>query len=204
MYAVSAIRDWHWRKLRRLIQLCGPMGWRRALWNAEYSSGRWDGLTVTQGDPVYAVVERHARGGEILDVGCGSGNTANELDQSCFAGYTGVDISDAALNRATARTVESGRQTRPRYIQSDFLKYIPDRPYQIILFRESVYYASIRSMTRMLRRYARYLAPDGVIVARVDLKTKKSGRVAETIGSRFQVVEKNYSVDPPAAILVFR
>jgi hypothetical protein len=57
----------------------GPVKVKKALWNMEFSGGKWNFIDETSGDCVYAHLEKHARGGDILDLGCGPGNTANEL-----------------------------------------------------------------------------------------------------------------------------
>ena len=40
----------------------------------------------------------------VADLGCGPGNTANELAETAYRNYIGVDISEEALAKAARRT----------------------------------------------------------------------------------------------------
>src|SRR5437870_1451228 len=106
MYLLQKIRN----VSRGLVQLYGTERMKRVLWNSEFSGGRWSCLDNTTGDCLYPYVEKYARNGNILDLGCGSGNTGVELDPAAYRHYTGVDISDAAVEQAKKRTEEK-RQT---------------------------------------------------------------------------------------------
>ena len=66
-------------KLRGLTQRWGTSDMIQTLWDKEYASGKWDHCDSTPGDPVYGFVEKYCRNGSILDLGCGAGNTGNEL-----------------------------------------------------------------------------------------------------------------------------
>ena len=68
-------------------------------------------------------------GGSILDLGCGSGSTANELSGTAYQVYTGVDISDVALENAKKRTEENRRGDKNQYFQSNIFSYVLTRRY---------------------------------------------------------------------------
>lgn len=204
MNVIAAAWDWNWRKLRRMIQFYAPSQVKRALWNSEFANGHWNCLVDTPGDPVYTVLEKYANGRNILDMGCGSGNTAMELDESCFSSYTGVDISDAAVAQAAARAAEGGRQQKASFVQGDFLEYAPNGQYRLILFRDSLYYANITMIQRILDRYADSLEPGGVFVVRLQSGMKKQQAIVQSIERRFTIVEKKLTASPPAVILVFQ
>src|ERR1700674_5764890 len=93
MYLAQRVRN----VSRGLLQRYGTESMKRALWNSEFMGGRWNCLDDTSGDCVYPYVEKYARNGSILDLGCGSGNTGIELDVTAYQQYVGVDISDAAI-----------------------------------------------------------------------------------------------------------
>ena len=69
--------------------------------------------------------KKYAQNGNILDLGCGPGNTANELASDVYRSYVGVDISEAALAKAVRRSKENGRQGKNSFVVSDFLAYKP-------------------------------------------------------------------------------
>jgi SAM-dependent methyltransferase len=185
------------RKLRNvvrgLLQVYGTGSIKKHLWNHEFARGRWDCLDSAPGDCVYAHVEKYARHGSILDVGCGSGSTGNELDASTYRHYTGVDISDAALEKARRRSAANGRADKNRYVQSDMLSYVPSQQYDVILFRDSIYYVPHGKITAVLNRYATYLKDRGVLIVRMDESGGKYTRIVKTIERSFEVVERSSS-----------
>jgi len=77
----------------------GPSTLKKRLWDAEFEGGKWNFIDDTRGDCVYGYLEKYGRQGSILDLGCGQGNTANELVDSAYRTYVGVDISEAALEK---------------------------------------------------------------------------------------------------------
>ncbi len=77
-------------RFRDLLQTHGSSKTKQRLWDTEFATSRWDCLDTTTDDCVYPRLERWVKGGSILDLGCGSGSTANELDGSAFGEYTGV------------------------------------------------------------------------------------------------------------------
>jgi SAM-dependent methyltransferase len=174
------------------------------MWNREFSAGRWDHLDATPGDCVYPFVEKYANGGSILDLGCGSGNTANELAASSYRDYTGVDVSDVAIDKAIKRTEENGRAHQNRFSQSDILTYVPTQKFDVILFRESIYYFRPSKIKPMLDRYASYLKNGGVFIVRMLEWTGKFQSLRELIEVNFGVLERHFSDEPRAMVVVFQ
>jgi len=189
--------------LRGVLQAYGTEHVKRRLWDSEFLQGRWNCLDDTAGDCVYLFVEKYARQGRILDLGCGSGSTGNELDATTYHSYIGVDVSEVALEKARRRTEENRRQDKNQYFQSDILSYLPTHKFNVILYRDSIYYIPRGRITGMLKRYAEYLEEGGVFLARI-VSGGTSKAVVETIESRFDVVEKYISGQPGATVLVFR
>jgi|RhiMetdeSRZDD1v2_1073273.scaffolds.fasta_scaffold56458_5 SAM-dependent methyltransferase len=190
---------------RSLLQVYGTKRLKRFLWNSEFARGRWNALDSTPGDWIYPFVERYARGGSILDLGCGSGNTATELNPGTYSHYTGVDISDVAIDKARTRTQAHGRADRCRYLQSDIVDYVPTQHFDVILFRESIYYVERGTITPMLQRYRNFLAqPDGVFIVRMAGGEHECGRVLGIIEESFEIIERAAFTGPDAIIVVFR
>lgn len=190
--------------IRAALQGYGTDAVKRALWNHEFSGGRWACLERTTGDFVYRYVEASANGGSILDLGCGSGNTGTELLASSYSRYVGVDISDVAVAKAHARSVADGRAASNTYVRSDIVTYVPDRQYDVILFRDSIYYVRPRRhVSPTLERYAGYLTSSGVLIVRMYDVSGKYAAIVETIESRFHVVARDVTASR-AMVLVFR
>ena len=157
---------------------------------------------------------RYSANGSILDIGCGSGNTATEMAETSYQRYLGVDISEAALAKARRRSQECGRQDKNHFECGDFLSYVPTGQYDVILFRESMYHVPLGKVQATLGRYSVYLKDNGVFVVRlfassgerVDGKDKQ--RPAAMIGimeTEFDVLEKaRYEEPGRPTVLVFR
>src|ERR1700756_5886690 len=110
---------------RGFLLSCGPTKVKKAFWNKECSGGKWDFIDNTSNDCIYPHLEKYARGGDILDLGCGPGNTANELAGDAYRFYIGVDISESAIAKGIKRNNESGRNDKNSLIFSDFFCYMP-------------------------------------------------------------------------------
>jgi len=191
--------------LRGLKQKWGSASVKRDMWNKEYEAGKWKHCEVTPRAHVYELVERYCRRGAILDLGCGSGNTGNEIDLTKYRDYVGVDISTVAVRRAIERSEECGRSSKNTYVQGDIESYSPDRKYDVILFRESIYYLALGTTQAALDRYRRYLADDnGVFIVNMSrLGSKHFGEIARLLEANYLCVEKS-TPDHDTYVLVFR
>lgn len=190
--------------LRGLVQRYGPENAKRHLWNGEFSTGRWSCLDQTGDESVHLQIEKYANNGGVLDLGCGPGTTSLELNPAAYSFYTGVDISDVAVQKATARAQELGRADRNEYCQSDILTYVPTRQYDVILYGDSIYYVPPRKIAAMLKRYSTYLTKGGVFIARMFDVSGKRQHILDTIESHFDVVEKHLHEQTRVCIIVFR
>ena len=200
MYLVRKARN----VLRAVLQAYGTENAKRSLWNKEFAGGRWDCLDNTPSDCVYPHVEKYANNGGVLDLGCGSGSTGNELDAATYRYYQGVDISDAAIEKAQRRSEVNGRTDRNTYCQSDIFSYVPNQRFDVILFRDSIYYIPRAKVKVMLHRYAKYLTAGGVFIVRMANGHDTYQAFVDTIDSNFDVVEKHLSYQPDAVVIVFR
>jgi 2-polyprenyl-6-hydroxyphenyl methylase/3-demethylubiquinone-9 3-methyltransferase len=202
MIVIHAIRKRVKNFIRGRIQKWGWAGLKQRLWDWEFSKGRWDFIDKTPEDPVYQYVVKYCKQGSILDLGCGSGNTGCELDAGAYRDYTGVDISEVALAKARQRSAEIQRAGKNRYFQSDILTYVPDRSYDVILLRESIYYIPKGRITGMMERYSGCLKPDGVFIVSW-YEGKASQEISETIGSRYRILEQRLLSPSGPVIIVF-
>lgn len=190
----------------------GPSGIKKRLWDEEFSGTKWDFINNTVGDCVYPYLEKYAKNGNILDLGCGPGNTANELDAGVYESYTGVDISEAALAKAVKRTHENGRADKNSFVNSDFLGYVPDREFDIILFRESMYHVPYGQVLPILHKFSKNLKSDGVFIVRLYAGEHKSSAIKKRVTAKLDLIKREFDVvesrqfDLPALpnVVVFR
>ena len=175
------------------------------LWDGEYSSGRWDHCEFTPEDQIYEYVYRYCNNGSVLDVGCGSGNTGNELDASRYSDYTGIDVSDIAIKKAAARSAANGRTHKNCYQQGDLLRFVPSHKYDVILFRESIYYVTRSAIKGVLNRYAGYLTEQGVLIVYVGgVQARKASRILKIIETNFEIVGRGPTERPGQFLVVFK
>jgi SAM-dependent methyltransferase len=172
----------------------GPMKIKKALWNKEFSAGKWDFIDDTSNDCVYSHLERHAHGGDILDLGCGPGNTANELARDAYRSYIGVDISESAIEKGINRTNENSRSEKNRFVCSDFLGYMPTQDFDVILFRESLYHVPQGRVQEILEKYSKHLKPSGVFIVRLYSGDFKTGRIKYRVWKKLDLIGRNYDV----------
>jgi SAM-dependent methyltransferase len=199
MHVVQKVRN----VTRGLLQRYGTAGIKRAMWNHEFARGRWTCLESTPADCVYPYLERYASAGDILDLGCGPGNTGNEMDVDAYRSYTGVDISDVAIEKARSRTAEQGRTRKNEYLQADIFTYTPPRPYDVVLFGDSLYYIPYQRIAGLLSRYADFLTARGVFIVRLFDVRGKHKAILETIEANFDVLEGRM-YHGQAYVVVFR
>jgi SAM-dependent methyltransferase len=189
--------------LRGRTQVWGTSRMKQELWNKEFAEGHWGHIENTAGDCVYAVLERHGHNGDILDLGCGSGNTAVELPQNAYQNYHGVDISDVALQKAAGRSKENARASKNQFFQGDIIDFVPPGKYDIVMFRESLCYVPRAKVKATLDHYRHYLRPNGAFLVRLCDRVAY-GDIITTIQANFKVIEKYDEPGSKTVVVVFR
>jgi len=173
----------------------GPSGVKKLLWDKEFTGSKWNFIDNTAGNCVYPNLEKYAKNGSILDLGCGPGNTANELAVTAYESYVGVDISDVALEKARKRTVENGRQGKNVFFQGDFIKFQPNQKFDVILFRESMYHVPIGEIKSILNHYANCLKKDGVFIVRMGISdAERDGEEKPRPAAMVRIMETEFDV----------
>ena len=198
--------------VRGFIMSYGPTGVKKRLWDKEFSSTKWDFIDNTSGDCVYPFLEKYANHGNILDLGCGPGNTANELAENAYQSYIGVDISEAALAKAVKRTQENGRAGKNSFVNSDFLGYHPAQEFDIILFRESLYHVPYGQVLPILEKFSKNLKSKGVFIVRLYAGDHRPGVTKKRVTAKLDLLKREFDIvesrqfDLPALpnVVVFR
>jgi 2-polyprenyl-3-methyl-5-hydroxy-6-metoxy-1,4-benzoquinol methylase len=138
----------------------------KASWENAYRQGDWDSLSS---DAEYAhnlvvggFIRRRATPYSLLDVGCGSGVILRYLDLTQVTQYTGVDLTQAALDRVEPK------RPQDRHICSSLEEFNPAEKWDVILFNEVLYYT--HDPVAQLRRFEPCLNPGGVFVVSMHKK----------------------------------
>src|SRR6266851_1002877 len=189
------------RFTRGVLLSYGPSPIKRMVWDQEFSSGKWNFIDNTAGDCVYSHLDRYAKNKSVLDLGCGPGNTANEMAPE-YRTYIGVDISEEALAKARRRTEANGRAAKNSFERGDFLSYVPPQQFDVILFREAMYHVPLGKVRPVLDRFSKYLANGGVFIVRMYLVDLKNGKgkyrptaMMDIMEKEFEVLEKTHYAD---------
>src|SRR6202453_4774523 len=199
------------RFVRGFLLSYGPSTIKKRFWDKEYTEEKWSFAYNTAGDCIYPHLEKFSANGSILDIGCGSGNTATEMAETSYRSYLGVDISDAALAKARKRSADCDRQDKNHFECGDFLTYVPTGQYDVILFRESMYHVPLGKVKSTLDRYSEYLKDGGVFVVRLFASSndgKNKQRPMAMLGimeDEFDVLERcQYEEAGRPTVIVFR
>ncbi|MFZ3378501.1 MAG: class I SAM-dependent methyltransferase [Candidatus Acidiferrales bacterium] len=180
--------------VRGFLLSYGPSRVKKVFWDKEFSGTKWDFIDNTVGDCVYPYLEKYAQNGNILDLGCGPGNTANELASDVYRSYVGVDISEAALAKAVRRSKENGRQGKNSFVVSDFLAYKPVRDFDIILFRESMYHVPFGQVKTILDKYSKSLKDSGVFIVRLYAGDDRSGNIKRRVSAKIELIKREFDI----------
>src|SRR5271166_4722817 len=179
---------------RGFIASYGPSSIKKRIWDKEFSGTKWDFIDNTVGDCVYPYLEKYAHNGNILDLGCGPGNTANELSADIYQTYIGVDISEAALAKAVRRTEENGRASKNSFVNSDFLDYDPTLEFDIILFRESLYHVPYGQVLPILKKFSKNLKSKGVFIVRLYAGDQRPGVIKTRVTAKLDLIKREFNI----------
>ena len=194
--------------LNAVLKRWGAASTKRRIWDAEYKSGKWHHLdpndrAEAQRDLIYKALERYSEAASILDLGCGTASTAVEL-RAEYASYLGVDISEIAIEQATKVIKQDlQRSLKARFEVSDILRFGPEGTFNVILFRECLYYFPRYEVKTMLEHYSRFLAPGGVFIVRFHDRRKYESLVS-LIEREYEVAERLAPASATEVVLVFR
>jgi SAM-dependent methyltransferase len=134
-------------------------------WELRHQSGHYAFLNDLAEAPRYGVIAAHlghgARGGRVLDAGCGEAILVRHLPADCIREYVGVDRSQTALDCAPRARVGD---LRMQLVCADLDSYTPPagESFDALVFNEVLY--NLASPLDAVARCARHLAPGGIAV----------------------------------------
>jgi 2-polyprenyl-3-methyl-5-hydroxy-6-metoxy-1,4-benzoquinol methylase len=174
---MSLVRAWLQRlALQRTAQKRWDERWADPAFYGEYRLDELAHYSVLAG-----YVKTLKPGASVLDVGCGDGIFRTHLHAESFSRYVGVDFPEA-IARASARA-----DARTAFSASDMRAFSPAEPFGVIVFNESLYY--VDDPLGELRRYAKFLEPDGVFLVSMHRKPK-SERIWDEIAGAFGMLDR--------------
>lgn len=180
-----------------LLKRIGPESVKQTIWNKELQTKFLP--TGRQHTIMVSLIAKYLNGGSVLDLGCGHGSMVDELLNANveFTSFVGVDISDMAVSGANARHTDN---TRVSFIAASIEAFEPTDTYNVIYFKDSLYYVPFTRIIPVLQRYSRHREPDGVFIVRI-AQGDRFHRIIKTIHRHFAVIEDR--AKPPVEFLVF-
>lgn len=179
-----------------LTRFGGPVLRRRAF-DQKYSDGSWDYFDKDHSFEMVKVVEKYARKGRILDIGCGTGILASMMKPDAFKHYLGIDVSPEAIARA-----QQSKSEKIHFEISDIQNYKCNDTFDLILFEESLYYVPF-FRKRLLRRCVRWLRSQGLVIVTMADPSRFTGMV-KMIRKNFHIIEERHFPNSQRLLLVFR
>lgn len=131
----------------------------------QYKEGFWDCLDSIDELANYMVavgyVQHFAKqlndAPRLLDIGCGHGNLTELLSGVSYKSYLGLDISEEAVRRASARGFKDAE-----FKVADTEKWMPEDKFDFILSTGSINY--FKDPVAFLKRYSAVLNKNGMFV----------------------------------------
>jgi peptidoglycan/xylan/chitin deacetylase (PgdA/CDA1 family) len=95
------------------------------------------------------------------------------------------------------------RGGKNRFYCSDIETFTPSQQFEVILFRDSLYYLTQPKIKTTLDRYSAFLKEGGCFVVRLCEGMSRHAPILEVIEASFSIIAKRFSEDG-AAVIVFR
>ena len=128
-------------------------------WDDDYAMGRWEGFGDQEHIARYALLGgliHFSKARTLLDVGCGRGLLRKFIPKGALASYTGIDISQVAIDGIT------DRQPHERFICARVEHWQNDHNYEAIILNEILYY--LEDPCEVLDLMHAWLQPAGVLI----------------------------------------
>lgn len=161
-------------------------------WNEEYASDKWEFLHDLEELSRYSILTGYMAclkpGGAFLDIGCGDGILFNKYKPYGFTSYTGVDISEVAIQKLCSQEIKNAS-----FVCADGEKYQPSEFYDAIIFNESIYYFNEPMET--IEHYKAYLKKGGVIITSIFKNSQRSIAINRLMNSTYHLVDETYCIN---------
>jgi len=155
-----------------------PGPWSKSVWNTAYDNGQLDYFSDLSERGRYSVLigylhylqendwsnPESPHSGDILDVGCGSGLLYERSRNIEFSTWTGVDLSEVAIEKAN-QISKSHKDSRAHFICEDMLSTDTrweKNSYDTIVVNEVLNMCA--DPNQMLERLSQSLRPNGTII----------------------------------------
>lgn len=173
-----------WQRFLSILKPYEPMPGGKQLLDAEYAHGKWDYLRSIGELPRLGIVSSlcsvFARGGSILEIGCGDGMLLEQLNRRCYSYFRGVDISSVAISRA--RRLQDGQSA---FVCAGAEGYVPERSFDLVIFNEVMEYFT--DPLAVAIRYETFVAERGHFIVSMfaGIDTARTRHIWRRLESRY-------------------
>ena len=119
---------------------------------------------------------------KVLDVGCAGGTLAGELPPSVH--YLGIDASESAIE--AAQSLWGGDDIL--FAARDIREFDPVGDWDAIVFSEVLSYLAVHEAIAEVRRYAKALSPEGIVVISM-MNDRKSRAIWRMLRQEFRWID---------------
>jgi trans-aconitate methyltransferase len=169
--------------LRGIHYVATRFGWkslRRTSFDEKFRKGDW--IFTGENPDLVQLVEKYSSHGHILALGCGTAAIAGALKLESFQSFLGVDLSSEAISRASKYA-----NHKIRFETGDMMQYHCARKYNVILFPNSLNYASWHSRKKLLRGSSGSLDQGGRIIVSLAQPARYAGMI--------KMIRKSFAVE---------
>lgn len=137
------------------------VGLEKLSWNLQYEAGLWS--KGQRSSITIDLVKNLCRGGHIVEFGCGEGDLIHLLPTGSYSYYTGIDISQIAIERAKLKASKCGIKNYD-FVNDNMAMWPGGKNISLILVEECIYYLKAEAMEEFIGRCLESINDDGAIL----------------------------------------
>lgn len=179
-----------------LVTRFGSKTLRSWAFDAKYSKKEWCFNRDGSGE-LEKIIVRYLRKGDLLILGCGGASILDGLESKGLNSALGLDLSEEAIRLASQFS-----SAKVSFQKADMETFECPINYDIILFSESLNYISASKQIPLLRKLARSIKPNGVLIVTL-ADAKRYHDILVRIRSNFKIIEDRSFASSARHLLVF-
>ena len=175
----------------------GPRHLRKLAFDEKFRSGEWD-FSNDGPRELMDLVELQANRGDILLMGCGSASILKDLSPESYSSLLGIDLSHEAIHLASTYA-----GPKVSFQQADMTRFKCQKPYDLIIFSESINYVPFFQRKRYLQKICEDLRPGGSILVTIS-QSKRYRNIFSMINKNFKVLADRQFAGSTRRLILFQ